>query len=356
MNSEDWTKPANLIAITGIIVSVILTVSAYYLSSEEPEPLPTGKMPSERPLFVDKIHTDIDNLLSKQISSDVDILLEFTKNENIQSPFTLDDMKNNNIVFCKDTQNNLKCDSLDDLRFNKLIFSPYTLIFISPQEANTNSGIVSIESCVIEWISIDSHDVVTIENKWDDRQWCTHSDAISMTDQYIPRGKSQINVNSLSMKYETAGGIDAGLVIAYHFEHLIEDYVMKSQIDTFNVILLDASNCVSGAVSKMNGKTTEHLDSKLYRLTGDVEKDMMVIKEWTSTDDIEKTNCPSDPYTLDPKNEISLNVKENSDDASSKLDGNYYVYEITTIRAKDIGNQSGDVNMFKDWKLLVSVR
>ena len=346
---KNWTKLGALTGIVGIITTLTIAILISYDWDQTIIPDAVSN----------DIHSDIENLLFEQLSSDIDILLAFAEDDNIKSPFTLEDMKNNDIIFCENEKINLKCDSLRDLRTTILTFSPYILIFIYPQEnIDTESGTISVRDCIIELISIDGHDVVEIENKWNDRQWCTHDDAISMTDQYIPRGKTGINVNSLSMRYNDSDHVRSGLVIAYHFEKLMEKYAMDSPVTTFNMVLLDKSNCVSGAVSKTNGKTTIHLDENLYRLTQKVEN-QMEIKEWTSTDEIDKTNChfSETKYQLDSRSYIHLEVKENlTDNFTSKLDGDYFVYEIATIDTEEVKNESGDVNIFQDWKLLISVK
>ena len=303
---------------------------------------------------------------------------ELTKSEVMQVPFTLDDYKDDTIGFCDDKHESDKCRALEPIRGTPK-HSPYTFIFPHKgQTIKTPTEDFKIQDCIIEIISITPVDVINMENKWNDRDWCKDEYQILLTDQYVPRGKPDINVNSLSMRYSDSNNVRLGFVNAYNFDTMISDLISTSS-DSFNVILLDEHDCVSAAISKSDKGTYSSLDNDgLWKLTKKGEKLVIesivtenyleglvtdVTKHPLTENQKEEFNCPKDepklnlPISEKDYYELSLNLKEEQGIESSVLDGNYYVFPVKHLSETDLtsnGVKVDDVKIFDNWTMLIS--
>lgn len=330
-----WTKPGIIVGIAAIIVTVILSMP---IMGEEPDQ--------------EKIYKEIEVMLNEKVTIDIQKITKVLNNKVMQEPLRSQDLINNDIIYCWTDEFNTKCDELEELRPD-ISYSDYAFIFLFPgQTIIAENEKIQIKDCVIEMISIEPMTVIELENEWNDRQWCMHQSGYYLTDQYIPRGKSGINVNSLSMRYVDSSNSMLGLVTAYNFEKQIRDHMDKSEYDKFNVILLDNSNCVSAAVSKVNGSLTTFMDKGIWQLyqtaTGQV-----LIERFNSTDPIRGTNCPNPQYIMDNAESIHITVPNSNVDNPSKLDGEYAVFEMNPLPENKFSAQK-NAKIFHNWKLLVS--
>jgi len=316
--------------------------------------------------------------LHDTIIEDIRDFTDLTKSEAMQKPFTLDDYKDDVIGYCGDGEKSDKCLALDGPR-SAPQHSSYTFIFpVKGQHIEPDTDNFKIQDCVIEIISITSTDVKDMENKWNDRDWCKTAYQILLTDQYVPRGKPDINVNSLSMRYSDSNDVKMGFVNAYNFDSMVSELISDSS-DSFNVILLDENNCISAAVSKSDKGIHSNIDNDgLWKLTNQEGKLIIdnIVTEKYLEDLVENVtehpltekqkeafNCPENEEKLflgfseNEKIEVSLNLKGVQGIKSSVLDDEYYVFQVEPIEEDAItskGIKVNDVKIFDNWTMLIS--
>jgi len=333
--------------------------------------------------FVKEMNLKIQKGLHNKITKSIVDFTEFTESEVMQVPFTLDDYKDDTIGFCNEKHESNKCRDLEEMRDGQP-HSPYTFIFpVRGQPIETQTEDFKIQDCVIEIISITPGKVKEMENKWNDRDWCKDEYQILLTDQYVPRGKPDINVNSLSMRYSDSNDIELGFVNAYNFDDMISNLIsnlIPLPSDSFNVILLDEHDCVSAAVSKSDTGINYPIDNdglwKFDRTDGKLIIDNIVtekhleglvanVLEHPLTENQKKEfNCPKDEPKLNLDSfennyyEVNLNLKGKQGSESSILDDNYYAFSVEPL-SKSILTRNGvevtDVKIFEDWTILISV-
>ena len=169
-----------------------------------------------------------------------------------------------------------------------------------------------------------------------------------MTDQYNPRNKSTINVNSLLLEYHDSNTDKLGIVNAYNLEKFIGSSVQKNALSSFNVILFDDKNCVAAAISKTKDIAI-HMDESIWELSN-VKDDVFQISEDVDND----TNCRNElaGHNLDAHEYVQIVSNENSDVETSKLNGKYLVVEMDPLTHQELGITK-PTDIFQDWHLLV---
>lgn len=343
MDISGWIKPGVIVGIIGVIVAIIGVTGL-------PNPIPPPDDDLQK-----TIADEIQTRLNDKIKNDALLMLSQTEDPVMMDPFHLTSLKNDAFTYCETEESHDKCELMLEIR--KETDSQYVFIFPYPNRViSEGESEYTISHCVIEIIAIDSQRLEGIDNNWDDREWCEPYYLSLLTNQYVPRGMPVVNVNSLVITYFDSEQVRWGIVNAYHLENLLDEFMKDYEHDTFNVLLLDSFNCVSGAVSKVNGITTTHLDEGLWQL--DTLGNKIIIKSLNTELNNQSTNCPKDSeFNLDAKDFYQITVNENSGSINtSKLNGEYQSFEIREeVTSKDLDMLPNSVRILHDWHLLVSV-
>ena len=345
MTRSAWIKPSVIVGIIGIVVAVIGIMLSNPSIISGPESAPGPEPPTKDEAKI--IANEIKEMLHDKVIDDVRIIRDNLNSGEIQAPFDPVVIENDEFLSCNNEPvRDIKCSVLEDI-VDKTD-SEYAFLFYYPGKEIANTTKKTSLDCIIEISTLNSVDVLNITNNWNDRQWCNSQESVLMTDQYNPRNKSTINVNSLLLEYHDSNTDQLGIVNAYNLEKFIATLVNKNTLSSFNVILFDDKNCVAAAVSKTKDVVI-HMDGSIWELSN-VQDNIFQISEDLDND----TNCRNElaGYNLDAHEYVEITSNENSNSETSKLNGKYLVVEMDPVTHQELGITK-PTDIFQDWHLLV---